>query len=432
MTPPTRKSSADDHRNMLAGAIGNAIEFYDFMIYAYLAPFFAVKFFPSYDPVTGLIATYGGFAAGMLMRPVGGMLIGNIGDRIGRALALQLTVLLISVPTFLIGLLPGYDVIGLGAPLLLVLMRMVQGLSLGGEYSAAVVFLVERAPPHQRGFSGSFSPLGATLGFFLGSAVVFICVQAVSPVAMYEWGWRIPFLASALLTLIGFYVRRGIAPDERRAPAEMPAAPVREALKDHWREMLAIGLANAVAGVMAFVGLMFIVTWSVTEAGVSHSLALMVNLASLLFCAVFVTLSGKVSDQIGWKRTVMIGATISLFGAWPAFMLVKTGSLPLMLIGALIIALAHGLFTGPFCACMAGLVPQRLRVTVIAFGYSMSMGIFGGLSPMLSEYLVGKLGFTMAPALMVSAAALVSLMTMLLHPVWRKSVNRLPEDSERA
>ena len=342
MATPATTSRASGHRNMLAGAVGNAIEFYDFMIYAYLAPFFAVQFFPSYDPVTGLIATYGGFAAGMLMRPIGGMLIGTIGDRIGRALALQLTVLLISVPTFLIGLLPGYEIIGIWAPLLLILMRMVQGLSLGGEYSASVVFLVERSPPRHRGFSGSFSPLGAVLGFFLGASVVFACVSAVSPVAMYEWGWRTPFIASAVLTLVGVYVRKGIAPDESRAAAELPASPVMEALTQHWREMLAMGLANAVAGVMAFVGLMYVVTWTVSEAGVPHALALIVNLASLLLCGVFVLIAGKLSDRIGWRQTVMIGASIALVGAWPAFMLLKTGSLPLMLAGAAIIALARG------------------------------------------------------------------------------------------
>lgn len=428
MPTQVTKSRTSDHRNMLAGAIGNAIEFYDFMIYAYLAPFFAVQFFPSYDPVTGLIATYGGFAAGMLMRPIGGILIGTIGDRIGRALALQLTVLLISVPTFLIGLLPGYGIIGLWAPLLLILMRMIQGISLGGEYSAAVVFLVERSTPDRRGFSGSFSPLGAVLGFFIGSAVVFLCVSMVSPVAMYEWGWRIPFIASAVLTFVGFYVRRGISPDEKRAPEDLPASPVIEAITQHWREMLAMGLANAIAGVMGFVGLMYVVTWSVSEAGIPHALALMVNLVSLLLCGIFVLLAGKLSDYIGWRQTVMIGAAISLFGAWPAFTLLKTGNIPLMLAGATIIALAHGMFTGPFCACIASLVPRRLRVTVIAFGYSSSMAVFGGLSPMLTEYLVGKLGYSMAPALVVCGGALISLLTLIFHPLWRQSANRFPED----
>lgn len=428
MTEPATASRLYDRRNLFAGAVGTAIEFYDFMIYAYLAPFFAVQFFPSYDPVTGLIASYGGFAAGMLMRPLGGMLIGAIGDRIGRSLALQLSIILIAVPTFLIGLLPGYGIIGIWAPLLLVLMRMIQGLSLGGEYSASVVFLVERARPEQRGFSGSFSPLGAVLGFFLGSAVVFACVSTVNPVDMHDWGWRIPFLASVILMLAGVYVRKKIKPDARNSSAELPASPVREALVEHWREMLAMALANAVSGVVAFVGLMYSVTWAASQAGVSHSLALMVNLISLVFCGIAVLAGGRLSDHIGWKQTVMIGAAISLLGSWPAFFLLKTGNLPLMLVAALIIGLSHGLFTGPFCACIAGLVPKRLRVTVIALGYSASMAFFGGLSPMLTEYLVGKLGFIMAPALVISCGAAISLLTLFFHPIWRKSLNRFPED----
>lgn len=413
---------------MLAGAIGNAIEFYDFMIYAYLAPFFALQFFPTHDPVTGLIATYGGFAAGMLMRPIGGILIGTIGDRIGRALALQLTIILISVPTFLIGLLPGYGIIGIWAPLLLILMRMLQGISLGGEYSAAVVFLVERSPRSQRGFSGSFSPLGAVLGFFLGSAVVFICVSVVSPAAMHDWGWRIPFLGSAILTLVGFQVRSRISADTKLAPDDIPASPVIEAITQHWRTMLAMGLGNAIAGVMGFVGFMYVVTWTVNEAGIPHALALAVNLLSLLLCGIFVLLAGKLSDHIGWKETAMTGAAISLVGAWPAFSLLKTGNLPLMIVGAAIIALAHAMFTGPFCACIASLVPRRLRVTVIAFGYSSSMAVFGGLSPMLTEYMVGKLGIAMAPAFVISGAAVISLLTLFLHPAWRQSKNRFLED----
>ena len=281
-----------NRRNLIAGAVGNAIEFYDFIIYAYLAQFFASHFFPSHDPVTGMIATYGGFAAGMLMRPIGGMLIGSIGDRIGRNFALQLSVMMISIPTFLIGLLPTYEDIGILAPILLLLMRLIQGLSLGGEYSAAVVFLVERAPSHQRGFAGSFSPLGVVLGMIMGSAVIFICMAVLGPATMSDWGWRIPFMASALLTLWGVFIRLGIKPDSTNRSATQPVSPVVEAFKDYWREMFAMFLANAVAGVMGFVGFMYVVTWMVREAGISHSIALSINFFSLSMCCLLTLLGG--------------------------------------------------------------------------------------------------------------------------------------------
>jgi MHS family proline/betaine transporter-like MFS transporter len=418
------------NRNMLAGAVGNAIEFYDFIVYAYLAHYFAAKFFPTHDPVVGMMATYGGFAAGMLMRPIGGILIGTIGDRIGRKAALQFSVVLISLPTFLIGVLPTYDDIGLWAPLLLLLMRLLQGLSVGGEYSAAIVFLVERAPKRRRGFAGSFSPLGATFGLLLGSLVAFFCVWGLGESVMHDWGWRVPFLASVVLTLIGIWLRKKIAPDTPDAADAQSSKhwPVMDAFKKYWREMLAIGLGNSLMGATGFIGFMYAVPWMVKQTGVSNSLAFAINVISLSVCCLMTLVAGSISDRIGRIRTVVIGAWIALCGAWPAFMLFKTGDWPLMLLGSLIIGTAHGFFGGPFCACMAGLVPPRVRVTVIAFGYSFSVGIVGGLAPVMTEYLVGHLHIHMAPALVIMLAALVSLVTLLFHPLWRHNDELFPED----
>jgi MHS family proline/betaine transporter-like MFS transporter len=418
----------NQRRNTFAGAIGNAIEFYDFIVYAYLAHYFASQFFPSDDPVTGLIASYGGFAAGMLMRPLGGVLIGSIGDKIGRKMALQISVLMISLPTFIIGFLPTYDAIGLWAPILLLLMRLVQGLSVGGEYSAAIVFLVERAQPKNRGMFGSFSPLGAMLGLLLGSLVTFMCTLGLGEEIMKEWGWRVPFVGSILLMLMGIWLRTKIAPDHV-VKSESTPSPVLDAFKMYWRQMLSIGLGNTMTGALSFIGFMYAVPWMVLQGNISSTLAFSVNLASLALCCVMIIVGGILSDKIGRVKTVIIGALIALFGAWPAFLFFKTGSLPLMLIGSLILGTAHGLFCGPFCACMASIVPKKVRVTVIAFGYSFSVGIFGGLAPMLTEYLVGKLHIVMAPAIVIMTTAAVSLLALLLDPVWRKNNERFPEDS---
>lgn len=418
---------------MLAGAVGNAIEFYDFIVYAYLAHYFASKFFPTHDPVVGMMAAYGGFAAGMLMRPIGGILIGTVGDRIGRKAALQFSVILISLPTFLIGVLPTYDDMGLWAPLLLLLMRLVQGLSVGGEYSAAIVFLVERAPTRQRGFAGSFSPLGAVFGLLLGSLVTFFCVWGLGESVMHDWGWRVPFLASVVLTLFGIGLRKMIAPDAPDAAQANSSiqSPVVDAFKKYWREMLAIGLGNTLMGVTGFIGFMYAVPWMVNQTGVSNTLAFAINLVSLSVCCLMTLVAGWISDHIGRIRTVVMGAWIAFLGAWPAFLLFKTGDWPLMLMGSLIIGTAHGFFGGPFCASMAGLVPPRVRVTVIAFGYSFSVGIFGGLAPVMTEYLVGQLHIHMAPALVIMLAAVVSLVTLLVHPLWRYNDESFPEDRPR-
>ena len=421
------KLSINDRRNMIAGAIGNAIEFYDFIVYAYLAHYFASQFFPSDDPVTGLIASYGGFAAGMLMRPLGGVIIGSIGDKIGRKMALQISVLMISLPTFIIGFLPTYDSIGLWAPILLLLMRLVQGLSVGGEYSAAIVFLVERAAPRERGLFGSFSPLGAIFGLLLGSLVTFICTLSLGQEVMKEWGWRLPFIISILLMIFGILLRAKIAPDTI-SQAESAISPVLDSFKKYWRHMLSIGLGNTMTGAMSFIGFMYAVPWMIEQGGIHSTLAFGINLISLALCCAMTVVGGIIGDLMGRVKTVAIGAFIALFGAWPAFLLFKTGSVPLMLIGSLIIGAAHGLFCGPFCACMASIVPKKVRVTVIAFGYSFSVGIVGGLAPMITEYLVGKMHVVMAPAIVIMTAAGVSLLSMLLDPIWRVPHESFPED----
>ena len=415
-------------RTLIAGAVGNAIEFYDFVIYAFLAQYFAVHFFPTHDPVTGLIATYGGFAAGMLMRPIGAILIGAIGDRVGRATALQLSVIMISVPTLLIGLLPTYESIGLWAPALLLAMRLIQGLSLGGEYPAAVVFLIERSAPADRGWSGSFSPLGVVLGLLLGSVVCLAITLALGESQMRDWGWRVPFIASVVLTVIGVALRQAITPD--RQSTEGHSRPgLFNTLSTYWPQIIAMGLANAVAGVTGFIGLMYAVPWMIREAGITASMAYGMNFVSLILCAWATLLGGWLGDRIGRYRTVVLGASLALVGAWPAFLCLHSGWWPIMPIGSLLIALSQGLFTGPFCACMAALLPREVRVTALAIGFSTSMGLFGGLSPMLAEYLVGKQQWGMAPAWMMMAAATLSLAALLSMPVWRRFNEALPEDS---
>jgi MHS family proline/betaine transporter-like MFS transporter len=185
-------------------------------------------------------------------------------------------------------------------------------------------------------------------------------------------------------------------------------------------------------GATGFIGFMYAVPWMVNQTGVSNTLAFAINVISLSVCCLMTLLAGSISDRIGRIRTVVFGAWIALCGAWPAFMLFKTGDWPLMLLGSLIIGTAHGFFGGPFCACMARLVPPRVRVTVIAFGYSLSVGIVGGLAPVITEYLVGHLHIHMAPALVIMLAALVSLVTLLFHPLWRHNDESFPEDRPHA
>ena len=418
---------ASMHRTLLAGAIGNAIEFYDFIVYAYLAGYFAAQFFPTHDPVAALLASYGAFATGMIMRPVGGILFGNIGDRIGRKAALQISVLLIAIPTLLIGLMPTYASIGLWAPVLLIVLRMLQGLSVGGEYSSSIVFLIEHAPPNRRGFVGGFSPMGAFGGLLIGTLVSFLCTTALGKAVMADWGWRVPFIASIFLTGIGVAARRALVQDVLNKD-EVLKSPVCEAFRRYWQPMAAIALANTATGIVSFVGFMYCVPWMVKEAGVSTTLALAVNMFGLLMVSLLSVIGGRLGDRFGRLHISRLGVLILLLGAWPAFSLFRTGDVIAMMAGGLVLAIGQGFFLGPLSASMATLLPKQVRVTGLSFGYSLAVGVFGGLAPMLTEYLIAHYTLAMAPAIVIMLGASVSLITLCLHPLWRCNTGHLPED----
>lgn len=419
--------TASMRKTLLAGAIGNAIEFYDFIVYAYLAGYFAAQFFPSSDPVAALLASYGAFATGMIMRPVGGILFGNIGDRIGRKAALQISVLLIAVPTLLIGLMPTYASIGLWAPILLIVLRMLQGLSVGGEYSSSIVFLIEHAPRNRRGFVGGFSPMGAFGGLLLGTLVSFLCTTTLGKAVMADWGWRVPFIASIFLTGIGIAARRSLAQDIL-SKDEILKSPVREAFRYYWQPMMAIALANTVTGIVSFVGFMYAVPWIVKETGISTAIALAINMFGLLMVSGLSVVGGQLGDHFGRLRISRLGVLILLLGAWPAFSLFRSGDVVAMMTGGLILAIGQGFFLGPLSASMATLLPKKVRVTGLSFGYSLAVGVFGGFAPMLTEFLIARFSLPMAPALVIMIGALVSLTTLCLHPLWKHNTGHLPED----
>ena len=421
------QASTGMQRTLLAGAIGNAIEFYDFIVYAYLAGYFAAQFFPTHDPVAALLASYGAFATGMVMRPVGGILFGNIGDRIGRKAALQISVLLIAIPTLLIGLMPTYGTIGLWAPVLLIVLRMLQGLSVGGEYSSSIVFLIEHAPPKRRGFMGGFSPMGAFGGLLLGTLVSLLCTTVLGKAIMADWGWRVPFLASILLTGIGIAARRALAQDILNKD-DVLKSPVRAAFRHYWQPMVAIALANTVTGIVSFIGFMYCVPWMVKATGISTPSALAINMFGLLMVSLLSVAGGLLGDRFGRLRISRIGVSILLLGAWPAFSLFRSGDVPFMMTGGLLLAIGQGLFLGPLSASMATLLPKQVRVTGLSFGYSLAVGVFGGLAPMLTEYLIAEFALPMAPAIVIMLGASVSLATLCLHPLWRHNTGHLPED----
>ena len=394
-------------RVVAAGAIGNVLEWFDFAVYGYFAASIGRAFFPSEDKVAQVLAAFGIFAVGFLLRPVGGALIGYIGDRMGRRTALTFSVLAMAIPTFLVGVLPGYASIGLAAPILLTLLRMVQGLSVGGEYTTSIVFMVETADPRRRGVVGAMACCGAVAGILAGSATGALLAAVMSPEALDAWGWRIPFLCGLVVGLAGFVLRRGL--EEGSAIVKTERSPLLAVLRDHRTLLLRLaGLAviNAVGFYLMFV---YTVSWLQQVDGVSPARALDINTISMVVLLPTMIGMGWLSDKIG-RRPVMLFAVISaIVAAWPLFRLMHSPSPTLELLGQLGFVVVMGGYLGCQPAVMVEATPAEVRCSAIALGYNVTLGIIGGLSPLVASWLVERTGNDYSPAFMIIAAAVVSL-----------------------
>ncbi len=314
MKPPSTR------RVVAAGMIGNLLEWYDFAIYGYFAATIGRVFFPAQDPVAQVLSAFGIFALGYLMRPIGGIVVGHVGDRYGRRAALTFSITAMALPTFLVGVLPGHATLGIAAPILLTLLRMIQGLSVGGEATMSMIFLVERAPPGRRGLVGSMASLAANGGFLMGSAIGAAFAALLPPDALATWGWRIPFLLGLLVGIVGWWIRRLLEDDSPRpAPA---TSPIVDTLRHHGRlvaRVAGMAIFNAVGFYLMF---LYVVTWLQTVDGVEPAQALEINTASMVALLPVMITAGWLSDRLG-RRPLMFGALILGFaGAIPFLWLI--------------------------------------------------------------------------------------------------------------
>jgi MHS family proline/betaine transporter-like MFS transporter len=394
-----------------AGMIGNVIEWYDFAIYGYFATEIGKQFFRQEDPVSQLLSAFGVFAVGYLMRPVGGALVGHIGDRFGRRAALTFSVTAMAIPTFLIGLLPGYTTLGLFAPVALTLLRMVQGLSVGGEYTSSIVFLVEQAPEGRRGLMGALAACAATTGILLGSAVGAAFAASLSAAALASWGWRLPFLLGLLVGIAGYFLRRHVIENAPLVRRQRP--PLIETLSDHWRTVLGFaGLAvfNAVGFYVSFV---FLVSWLQNADGIPPSRALEINTLSMTILVPVVIAAGALSDRLGRKPLLLLTCALGFIGAVPLFLLLNHHSASLALLGQLGFVLIIGLYAGVLPVVLAEAAPAPVRCTAVSLGYNIAFGVIGGLTPLTAAWLIDRSGDEIAPAFLIMAAAAVTFAAIM-------------------
>jgi len=397
-------------RAIVAGIAGNVMEWYDFSVYGYFAAIIGRNFFPTGDRTTSLIAAFGVFAAGFFMRPLGGILFGYIGDKKGRKLALTISVGMMAVPTFLIGVLPTYQQIGLWASLSLVLLRLLQGLSVGGEFTTSAIFLVEGSAAGRRGFLGSFAPLGASAGTLLGSAIGAAVTTLLGQSSIDSWGWRIPFLIGILVGVVGLYIRSGLVEDRLARPKTK--SPVREAFQTEWRTILRLIGLNAAFAVSFYMGFVYVTTYIRQVDHIAQSTTLDINTVAMVVTLVLIPLIGILSDRIG-RKPILLVATGGLFVlAWPLFWMLHHPEIALVLAAQIGFAVLVACFGGTVPTAMVELVPDRVRCTVLSVGYNTGMAFLGGVTPVVAVYTIQRSQYDLSPAFLLMAAAAVSFVVI--------------------
>jgi MFS transporter, MHS family, proline/betaine transporter len=400
---------------VLAGMVGNLLEWYDFGLYGVFAPLIARHFFPAEDPTASLLATFAVFASGFVVRPLGGVVFGYVGDRLGRKPALTASVLLMAVPTFCIGLLPTYAEVGLGATALLVLLRLLQGVSAGGELTGSATFLLEHAPPTHRAFMVSWSQAGATSGIVLGTATGALLAATLPAGAFETWGWRLPFLFGIVIGLAGYFLRRHLdetpAFSDLRAAGALSRSPVADTLR-HARGSIAVvvGLV-CMPTAMTYLLAGYLPSYLERVVGLAPATALAMTSAGLLLAMVLVPLSGALSDRVG-RRPLIVGWTLVCMAlAYPLFALMALGNEALVLSAVLLYAVPLAGVSAPSVAAMPEAVPAAVRYTALSIGYNVGLALFGGTAPFIATFLTTATGDPAAAGFYVVAAGLVTLAT---------------------
>jgi len=405
---------AQDHsrtRVLVGGVAGNVLEWFDFAVYGFFAVTIGKLFFPAEDPVVQVISAFGIFAVGFLMRPVGGMVFGYIGDKYGRHNAMLISVAAMAIPTFLVGMLPTYATLGIAAPILLLLLRMIQGLSVGGEYTTSVVYLFERTPKSSRGLVGSLSVSSAVLGILLGSAAGALLAALLDPEQLQAWGWRVPFWSGLVLGLAGLWLRQG----GESMTAERPTVhnPLKDAWNNHRKIMLQVSglsMVNAVAFYLVFV---YVVSWLEMVDGIAPATSLEINSASLVLLIAVMIVAGWLSDKIGARIILMVSLVAVIVLAWPLFWLMHSQHDLTILAGQFGYAIIMGGYLGAMPAYMVSIIPAAVRCTAAGLSYNITLGVAGGLSPMVATYLVHRTQDDLSPAYLIILAAVISWIALL-------------------
>ncbi|MFJ3716339.1 glycine betaine/L-proline transporter ProP [Streptomyces sp. NPDC090057] len=421
-TDVTVTDSAMVKRAVKAAALGNAMEWFDFGVYSYIAVTLGKVFFPSGNPTAQLLSTFGAFAAAFLVRPLGGMVFGPLGDRVGRQKVLALTMIMMAAGTFAIGLIPSYASIGVGAPLLLLAARLVQGFSTGGEYAGASTFIAEYAPDKKRGFFGSWLEFGTLAGYIGGAGLVTLMTALLSTHDLLTWGWRIPFLIAGPMGIIGLYLRMRLeetpafAAEVEKAEASRPKVPLREMVAGQWKALLLCMGLVLVFNVTDYMLLSYMPSYLTSELKYDETHGLLVVLGVMALMMIVQPFAGALTDRVGRRPVIAAGCAGFLLLSVPALLLIRQGSLVAVALGMGALGMLLVCFTAAMPAALPALFPTRVRYGSLSIGFNVSVSLFGGTTPLVVTALIGVTGNMMMPAYYMMAAAVVGGFA-----VWRMS-----------
>jgi len=401
-------------RAVSAAVIGNVLEWYDFSVYAFVAVIIARKFFPSDNEVSALLATFLAYGLGFVARPLGGIILGRVGDTHGRKTALLITIALMAIGTVLVGMLPTYAAIGVAAPLLLVVARLMQGFSAGGEWGSSTAYIVEWAPQDKRGLYGSFQQMSVVAGLLLGSGIAALMNTIFTPDQMDAWGWRVPFLLGGILGPVGLWMRRTI--DETPAYAKARAVPAPTAPTESGLVMAARAFGFTIVWTVCFyILLSYMPTYTQKYVKLSASAALWANTIGLLVLMLGIPLMGILSDRIGRKPLLLACCIAFVVLPYPIFSFLVSGASFAQLVAVQVLfAIMISCFSGAGPAAIAEMFPTRLRSTWMTSGYALAVAIFGGFAPAISVYLIDRFNSPLAHTFYLIAAAVVSTIVIAM------------------
>ena len=403
---------------VISGMLGNGLEWYDYALYGHMAIIFSKLFFPEGDASKNLILTLLIFASGFISRPLGAIFFGRIGDKFGRKKALTLSMIMMAIPTGCIGLLPSYASIGIAAPILLTIIRILQGLSLGGAYSGSISYVVEHAPPEQRSTIGSVIKLSLVIGFLFGSVVSTIVASLLSEADFYSWGWRLPFFLGVGIGFVGFYIRNhgeeSPVYEQAKKDGTLSESPVRDTFTKHPGKMLRAFMAYIFVTIPFYTIAIYMIAYTKNHLGMTEEQALQINSLSMATMLITIYPAAKMADRIGRRPVLLMAIVAMLLLTYPAFTLMQSATFLPVLAGQAMLAMILGWYLGPIPATLVEIFPTSVRYTGMSLAYNLC-AILGGFTPSVAEWMIRQTGSNMSIMWLMIGAGIASFIAIFFY-----------------